>query len=247
MRRFAAALCMAILIVVPGAARAAQPTRNATGQSFVFGPTSWGAGDIVEQQSPTYFYANHDTSACIQNGADVCVHNPTHGTASPCPWTEDDEWQNAAYGTLAEGTTQGLQCLIADNTNLMPATSITGWHLMGYKVVSDSPELRVWLRYDPFGVTFTLTPRLVSGRFEYRGCVVGPVPVSVAPIDGSNGGWGVPTTIAYGVDNQSGRKQSKVSAQIILWDDAPGLPNSNLCQTIGPWFRQGDASWQTGL
>jgi len=221
---------------------------------FAWGPTSNRAiANIVEQQSPDFFYNGGSAGGAYYctHGIDGATHSDTcaHNLSS-CAWNEDDEIVNGSYGVLNAGTTSFTDCLIADNTQVLPATHIQGMHLIGLSLVTDSPDLVVTITYQPQNVAFMFTPRLIGGRYEYSGCIVGPLPDGdqLQAIAGSNGGWGVTGTFTVSTTNQTGHRWQKTQASFYLWDDAPGLPNSNFCRgNLGPTNKQGGATWQTAL
>lgn len=235
-------------------ALAAKPRASSGNAVFAWGPTTnRSLASIVEQQSPDYFYNGQSSYYCThyEDGTehpDTCVHNPT-----TCVWSEDDELVNGSYGVLKQGTTSFTDCMIADNTQIMPPTSITGTHVLGLSVVAATPDLIVQVTYQPQNVTFTFTPQLVNGSYEYRGCIVGPIPDGdqLQPIAGSNGGWGVQESITTLTTNPTGRQWQKTLGSFYIWADAYGLPNTNLCRPsfagISAPFELNGAMWQTGL
>lgn len=142
----------------------------------------------IEQQSgPT-------PVECAQDSTD-CVWNPTNHL-----WDIDDSVEFGAYGKLAAGATTSVSdSIIADSTH----------HMVGVLITSPSPNLTATVTFQPQDVTWEFTPELVNGKYEYRGCVVGPVYSNSPPdgpvIEGSNGGIGFVTHYTFIVTNPTNR------------------------------------------
>ena len=224
-------------LVLPVAA--AKPAR-AGNDAFAWVLQTLDVGGLVEQQSDTY------TFDCLEFGQAGCVWNPTaygptqYGEA--CPWDIDDNFTVwATPGTLATGTTSFAQCRIADG----------GYKLTAIRLTAKSPDLVVTIGFAAEGVTFTLVPDLVDREYVYTGCVQGPIYAgSTVPraqtIEGSYGGWGVPTTVTVSVTNNTGRAIRGVYAQAISGIATPG--RLAYCRsTFTDFFSLSGAVWRTGL
>lgn len=232
-------------------------TRQAGGgaETFAWGPTTNRVvANLVEQQSPDYFFNGQNSYYCTHNQdgsakGDTCVHN----VPQQCPWSADDRWINGTYGVLNSGTTAFTDCAIADNTccgDTPTPTGIAGRHLLGLLVTADTPLLIVTVNYQPQNVTWTFTPQLVNGRYEYRGCVVGPTPDGnqLQPIADSNGGWGIEEAITVLTTNPVNHKWQKTLGHVEIGSDSSGAWRSDQCREprTDP-FELSGALWQTAL
>lgn len=170
------------------------------------------------------------------------VVNPTG-----CLWSTDDntQWQALSATIQAGGSSATADCLIADQD----------LHMQGVRVGSPSPSLVVTITYQPQNVTFTLPARAVSGEYEYRGCVVGPVYGQGDPqtgiIPNSNGGWGLQTSIVISVTNPTGARVRSTQASTDFGSDASGYFRSAMCypdfNSQTDWFSAGGAAWKSAL
>ena len=163
------------------------------------------------------------------------VVNPT-----VCLWDIDDRVVWFANGTLeANASTSASDCLIADSHH----------HLLGFRLYSPSGALQVTVTYQPQGVTRAFTPVLVNGEYEYRGCIIGPLYDGNEPevqiIPGSNGGWGVETTMTLTVTNPTPSKIRNSDATV-TWRSSEPTSQAIYCRGLGPAFGEGGAVWQTG-
>lgn len=235
MRAFVAAL--AVILLLPTVVLAAKPVGGGN-DPFVWTLQNRDVAGLVEQQSSTIYYD------CPDFGADGCVWNPTaygptqYGQA--CLWDIDDNFMVwATEGILAVGTTTFTQCRIADSA----------YKLTGLILRAKSPDLVVTIGFATEGVTFQLMPKLVDREYEYRGCVRGPIysdAVQGVPIEGSYGGWGVPTSVVLSVTNDTDRAIRGALAQAVSGISTPA--RLEYCRTmLGERFKLGGAVWQTGL
>jgi hypothetical protein len=221
------------LVLAVSLAASPAAVRSGGAPVFAWGPTSARViAQIVEQQS-----------------VGTTITNPT-----ACPWSEDDSWYNGSYGVLNAGTTSFTDCMIADNTlNGIPLTHLIGLHVIGLQLIADTPNLLVQISYQPQDVTFTFTPQLISGRYVYQGCILGPQPDSdlLQIIPSSNGGYGFQESITVLTTNSTGHKWQKTQANIWLEGDIPGDEAVTQCRArlsaAGTGYKQNGALWQSAL
>lgn len=177
---------------------------------------------VEQQSSPPW--PNCTPTICVRNLPQACL------------WSADDRAEYGAYGSLSGAVTL-TECEIADQFQ----------RLHSVKIVADSPSLTVTLRFDPPGTMFTVTPQLVAGRYEYRGCVVGPMYSGGPTVFDSNGGWGVPTTTTLTITNP-GHTQRKVSGYFEMGSNSSGYLRYDTCRlSQSATFSLDGALWRTGL
>jgi hypothetical protein len=182
--------------------------RGTTVQPLSFERSQTNPQSPVEQQTPGWFGVDcpPGPGAC-QPDQSLWVVNPTS-----CPWDIDDFLSDAttigAY--LDPGATASVgECLIADNAH----------HIVGVRMSAGGPGLSVTLSYEPFAVAVPV-PVLTatSKQVVYGACVIGPLGMSgLPPVEGSNGGVGIPTTVRLTVTNNSGRRVKNIVGDLRLW------------------------------
>lgn len=178
----------------------------ATPSSLSFALMEQQISPIVEQQSPTYFFApcSNGTGGAQNCDPSTWVNNVFSN--EPCVWDVDDHFTMSGYGNVPAGATiSGRICMIADGLTAIGDTSQD--HMLRATVYSPSSTLTVTLRND-HGVAIPLKP-VTDGRngYRYYACTMdhtsGPYPV----IAGSNGGVGL--KVQWQVDVTAGAKAVK--------------------------------------
>lgn len=176
---------------------------------------------------------------------DGVTPDPAHTVVDPfsgVTWdiNEHSEWSTS--GDLAAGaSTSRIDAHIFDfnpvyrcNGGVCFDQSFSRSNLIGFRVVAPSANLAVEVCFQPQAHCFQGVPAFDSKSklFTYRVCATAVYerddPANV-PIDGSNGGYGVPTTITRSVTNQTGRAVKNVSAG---WGVTSDISGTNGCPTI---------------
>lgn len=157
----------------------------------------------------------------IPTDSSVWVVNPTG-----CLWDPDDTDHIIVTGALNPAAEAVLtDCIVANPDPIwMTANGTTAWwHWaphpnLTFDVRAPSPSLGVAICYQPQDVCFALQPQATPTGYEYTGCAQGPIYTAdspaVQPIVGSNGGYGVLTTVTFRIRNSTTRKILKVAATV---------------------------------
>jgi hypothetical protein len=145
---------------------------------------------VVEQQSPTYFYAPCSNGAGGPENCDPSTWVTNPFSDEPCVWDVDDHFLMSGAGNVNAGATAtGRICMIADGDTVIGDPSQD--HMLRATVWAPSSTLTVTLRND-HGAAITMAPQ-ADGKngWRYYACVVDHTPGPYPAIAGSNGGVGV--------------------------------------------------------
>lgn len=201
------------LLVCASAAQAAHPVHAAAANGQL--PTTTIGG--YRTYGPVEPWSGYP----IPTDSSLWVVNPTG-----CLWDPDDSDHVVVSGYVNAGETATLtDCIVANPDPIwMTSYGTTGWwHWaphpnLTFDVRAPSPGLIVTICYQPQGVCFTLPPRATVDGYEYAGCVTGPIynadSTAVQPVAGSNGGYGVMTTVTFNVRNPTGKRLAKIGVLV---------------------------------
>lgn len=216
------------------------------GKPDVFALSAWGAdvNKVVKQQA-TYPGCNWNDPEPYP-GDEFCIINPNH-LANDCFWDIDDRGSTAGYGRFFAGTTSSATCVYYDGAI----------HLIGVGLLSTTPDLAVTVTYTP-GLSFQITPTpyTLDERWTwfYQGCIVGPryqpTDPLVTTIPGSNGGYGVPTTVSVSISNPLDQRPKETTSGGVAFGSSEPSRREAYCRGggYGEWFAGPDGSvWATGL
>ena len=187
---------------------------------------------IVEQQSASWpdCWMDINDSACDQS---LLVRNTTE-----CMWDVDDRWRTGAFGTLATSSSASV-CVIADGVHRL-------WGIYAY---APTPDLSIVLRFEEQGVEFTFSAVQVDRkRWEYGGCVTGPIYADWPSLPAVSNGNGLPSTVTLSVAGVSGRVLRDVLVQLDAGSDSPGSIRRGYCRgEQSDFFEMAGALWRSAL
>ncbi len=155
--------------------------------------------------------------------------NPTQ-----CPWDPNDMFSYTSSGNIAAGVSVMITgCLIADPNPVLNGSQPSRPTIQT-TLEASRPDLVATLCYQPAGDCFTATTHWSDAArdWDYDLCVRGPTyhnnASEVQPIEGSNGGYGVPTTYTLSITNPTSRK---ITAYNGLSNQNSDLPRTFPCRT----------------
>ena len=167
------------------------------------------------------------------------VVNPTIGTGTVCAWDVDDYWSHGSNGgSFAAGATASFtECVYADFG-----------HFNGVYLTSPHPNIEATITFSNYAETqsFRVLPngQDAQGQYVFQGCVAGPGFQNEGPwpipIEGSNGGEAVPSTVTFTLRNLGAaivpsRRDPTIQGQVSLDNQLFSFADQ-FCPQGADWF-----------